>query len=708
MLNLDGYLTLDKETIGSPNLTDQFDDSDLRKIGEWVWDCYERDVQSRERWSKRTEAAMDLAMQVQETKTFPWQGCSNVKFPIITIACMQFHSRAYPAIVNGRNLVQCRVMGDDPDGSVTARADRIGKYMSWQFLEQDESWEEQTDRSLLSVAIVGCGWKKSYYSPSAGHNLSDFVLAQDLVLDYYAKSVESCPTKTHRIPLFRNEVHERCRRGVFKDILEDAWYKADSTLSVSARQQRSDKRDGKTPPQANYNTPFMFLEQHCVMDLDGDGYDEPYIVTLEAESHTVVRITARFDRIEDIERDQQGHIVRINATEYFTKIPFIPSPDGSIMDIGFGTLLGPLNESVDSAINQLFDAGTISNTAGGFLARGAKIRGGVYEFAPFGWQRVDSTGDDLRKSIVPLEVREPSTVLFQLLNFIVDYSNRISGSTDMMAGENPGQNTPAETSRAMVEQGQKIYSAIFKRIWRSFKQEFKKCYQLNAVYLPVSTPFGSGTIAREDFTGDPGSIIPAADPTITSDAARFAQASLLKQAAQGNPGYDPDVVEKMFLTTLGIDNIDQVYPGMAKAAPPAPDVKLQIQQMKSQMDMQQLQFQKMSFLLTLQQTHTVNQAKIAEIEAKAQKFISDASLSPGNQRINAFNAAIGALKHSNDGIEAQIEKMMETLGNGAQTGNAGSGGVSSLEGSTPDPTGDGGDQAEQGEAQGDMGSGQLQ
>lgn len=665
MLELDSYITLDRAAIMSPNLCDRFSKDDLKRIGEWAGDCYDRDVTSREGWSRRMQAAMDLAMQVQEEKTFPWQGCSNVKFPIITIACLQFHARAYPAIVNGRSLVQCRTIGSDPDGSIGARASRISKFMSWQYLEQDESWEEQTDRSLLSTAIVGVGWKKSFYDAGVGHNVSTFVLAQDLVLDYYAKSVETCPTKTHRIPLFRNEVYERVKRGIFDDVLEENWYKADAVNKLTQGQQRADKRGGTTPPQANYNTPFMFCEQHCLLDLDGDGYDEPYIITFEESSRQVVRIAVRFEREEDIERNAAGEIVRINATEYFTKIPFIPSPDGSIMDIGFGTLLGPLNESVDSAINQLFDAGTISNTAGGFLARGAKIRGGVYEFAPFGWQRVDSTGDDLRKSIVPLEVREPSAVLFQLLSFIVDYSNRVSGSTDMMAGENPGQNTPAETSRAMVEQGQKIYSAIFKRIWRSFKQEFKKGFQLNAIYLPVSMPFGGpeDTIAREDFTGDPSTIIPAADPTITSDAARFAQANLLKQAAMGNPGYDADTVETIFLRTLGIDNIEQVYPGTKNLPPAPPSEKIQIQQMKSQMDQAQLEFDKQVALITAQQQQQLNQSKIAEIESKAQLFMANASAVPGNQRIQAFNAALGALKHNNDKLELQIKAMMESMNN---------------------------------------------
>ena len=76
-------------------------------------------------------------------------------------------------------------------------------------------------------------------------------------------------------------------------------------------------------------------------------------------------------------------LIHISSTEYFTKYGFIPAPDGGIYDLGFGTLLGPINESVNSGINQILDAGTMHNSNGGFLGRGVKIRGGMYTIAPF-------------------------------------------------------------------------------------------------------------------------------------------------------------------------------------------------------------------------------------------------------------------------------------------------------------------------------------
>src|SRR5258706_9432508 len=142
-----------------------------------------------------------------------------------------------------------------------------------------------------------------------------------------------------------------------------------------------------------------------------------------------------------------NHIIRIDPVHYFTKYTFIPSPDGGFYGLGFGALLGPLNQSVDTLVNQLVDAGTMSNSGGGFLARGVKIKGGKSSFDPFEWKPVDSTGDDLRKNIFPLPIREPSNVLFQLLGMLVGYAEKISGATDIMTGVSPGQNTPAETSR---------------------------------------------------------------------------------------------------------------------------------------------------------------------------------------------------------------------------------------------------------------------
>jgi chaperonin GroES len=662
MLNLENHIRLDKETIMSPNLTGRFSDDDLTALGNYIWEGYDRDSFSRQKWEKRTQAAMDLAVQVQKEKNFPWPGCSNVAFPLVTIAALQFHSRAYPAIVPGREIVKCRVNGEDPDGQQQKRAERVAAHMSYQLLEEDPAWEEQHDRLLINQPIVGCAFKKTYRNGAKVRNSSELVLAQDLVMDYYAKSVEECPRKTHVIPTFRNEIYEGVMSGIFRDIRDMQWYQSNATPKTGMAEARKDQRTGQMVPNADATTPYRFLEQHVDLDLDGDGYAEPYICTIEETSRCVVRLVSRIDSLDQIRRNSRNQIVRITPTEYFTKYGFIPSPDGGIYDIGFGVLLGPLNESVNSILNQLVDAGTMSNAAGGFLGRGAKIRGGTYTFAPLEWKRVDSTGDDLRKSIYPLPVREPSAVLFQLLSLLINYTNRISGTTEATMGENVGQNTPAYNMQSMIEQGQKIYNAIFKRIWRSMKEEFQKLYLLNRTFLPDTMAFGAEglKILREDYLGDANRVTPVADPSITSEAQRLQIATAIRQAAYSAPGYNIELVEQNYLRALNVDGWQSMYPGPNKM-PPQKNPKVQIEEMRLQAKQMDMQLKQQQFVADLMEQRRVNNAKILQLEAQAAKLLAEAGGTEMGHQIAAFNAAIGALKAHDDALRSRVELMMKAM-----------------------------------------------
>lgn len=666
MLKLENYLTLDQDAVKAANLCDRFDKGDLDAIGRWVFDGYTADKQSRAKWEKRMENALDLAMQLQKEKTFPWSGASNVAFPLVTIGAMQFHARAYPTIIQGTDVAKMRVIGSDPDNIERERADRVGRHMSYQVLEEDTAWEEQHDRLLLILGIVGCCFVKTRHDPDVRHNVSELVMARDLIVNYWAKSIDEASRKTHRYPISRNDIRDGVLSGIFEDVLEEGWYVSPKPPAQTMEEQRSNTRVGMTPTyQPDEVSPFYALEMHCLLDLDGDGYAEPYIVTIEETSRAVLRIVSRIGRYEDIDFVEKGkykgQIRSIRREEYFTKYSFIPSPDGGIYDIGFGMLLGPINESVNSIINQLVDCGTINNTAGGFLGRGAKIRGGVYQFKPFEWNRVDSTGDDLRKSIFPLPVRDPSSVLFQLLGLLVNYANRISGSTDTMVGENPGQNTPAQTTQTMVEMGMKIYNSIFKRVWRSMKDEFKKLYILNAVYMPDMQKFGSdgSAIGRDDYLGDPDKIVPYADPNITSEAQGQQQALMLKQFAQSTPGYNWEEVERRVLRSMRVDGIDAVYPGLqSDKATHMPDPKGEAMQGKLALDQARLEFDKAKFAQELMEEMKVNRATIIELEARASKELAEGEGVAAGHQLAALDAAIGAAKQRNEHIYKQLELVL--------------------------------------------------
>ena len=142
-----------KELLSTANIAEMMDDVQLTTIGEKVVREYNMDKESRQDWEYKMDESMKLALQVVEQKSFPWAGASNVKFPLITIAALQFHARAYPALITGTDIVKCRVNGPDPTGEKTARAQRVEDFMSYQLLEEDEAWEDQMDKVLILSLI---------------------------------------------------------------------------------------------------------------------------------------------------------------------------------------------------------------------------------------------------------------------------------------------------------------------------------------------------------------------------------------------------------------------------------------------------------------------------------------------------------------------------------------------------------------------------
>jgi len=626
--------------LSAVNIADHLEDDVLRKCGNTVVDGYVMDKESRAEWEKRYEASLKLATQAVEHKSFPWQGAANIKYPLLTTACIQFSARAYPALISGKEIVLARTTGFDPGGKKAAMADRVSKHMSYQVLEEMEEWEEDMDRMLVMLPCTGTEFKKTYYDPMKGRNVSEHVLARDLVVNYWAKSLESAARKTHVLYLSPNEIRERVLGGTYLDQdLKRSRSTPDNLRLVS------DQVQGLSAPTDDEDAPFEILECHTWLDLDEDDYKEPYIVTVDKESRKVLRITARFDQ-EGVKYGKKNKILRIEPVEYFTKFSFIPSIDGGFYDFGWGHLLGPINETVNTTINQLLDAGTLSNLQSGFLSRGIRLRGGEAKFKPGEWKFVDSTGDDLRKGIFPMPVREPSNVLFQLLGTMTTAGERLSNVVDILMGENPGQNQPATTTMAVIEQGLKVFTAVYKRLFRSLKVEFRRLYRLNRIYLPQEAYFrvldmqqgDMVAIGQTDYQGDPTDIQPAADPNMVSEMQRLVRAqALVTSLEQGSPA-NPIEIWTRFYEALRIENVDTLMP--KEMPPPPPDPKLIAIQMDDKHKGMEHQLEQANLQIE-QKKLDLEQAKVQLEQAKLQLEQDKAAFDQEMERYTAHQGTQG-------------------------------------------------------------------
>ena len=643
------------------NIAKDLPDTVLGTLGPLVVTGFDLDEASRTEWMDLTMKGLGIAMQTPTTKTTPWPDCANVKHPLIATAAIQFAARAYPEIVKGSDVVKASVVGEDLDGSKEKRAKRVSQHMSWQLTEQMSEWDEDTDKLLHSLPVMGVCYRKTYWDPLIKRNVSESRSALQVVVNNGARNLETARRVTDQIWLYKNEVIERERAGLFVAGISDQY-----------------KGDEEEKPQE------LFLEQHGYADLDGDGYEEPYVITVHRDSALVARIVARYD-VSGIESDEaRTSVYRIEPVQHFTKFPFIPAPNGQYHDLGFAQLLSPLNETINTILNQMLDSGTLHNLGGGFIGRGVKWQGGVMKFLPGEWKMVDTTGGMLKDNVVPLPAKEPSGVLFRLLGAMTEAANRLASVSETMTGEAPGQNVPATTVLATIEQGLKVFTAIYKRVFRSLRAEYKKLYRLNRLYLKeeeyyrvLDTP---QAVFRADYDGDDLNVIPVADPTISSEAQRMARSTAMWETLPVNPSMAGKMeILKRRYEALGVPDIDKLLPPeeikklLSAPPPPNPDMmKIELETIKAkhsyELEESRIDLERMKAEAEIELKKALAIKAVADAEAVEAGFQFEQYKHEVEQLSNSVKLAIAAM-------EANTRAKAAAAGNSGGNDSGGDGGV---------------------------------
>lgn len=648
-----------RHSLDSINLAEHLDEQKLQKISTYCLEGFNNDLQSRQQWEHQMEEWTKLAIQTREVKTYPWPKASNVKYPLLSTAAMQFAARAYPSLIpSDGQVVKSQVIGFDKDGQKTETAMRVSKYMSWQLLHEMHGWEEDMDKLLIMLPIVGTIFKKTYWDSIKQVNYSELVYPKNLVVDYWAKNLCDAERISEIIEMSPRILKERQLGKIFLDV----------DLGQAPQPNIDTLKDHNNAPPNDETTPFILIEQHTYCDLDDSDYPKPYIVTFHRESGKVLRIVPRFDE-KSITHNKDGDVVRVEAIQYYTKFGFVPNPDGGFYDLGFGMLLGPLNEAVNSLINQLVDAGSLSNLQAGFLGKGLRIRMGDQRFQPGEWKSVNSTGDDLKKQIFPLPTREPSNVLFQLMGSLISSGKELASVAEIFVGKMPGQNTPATTTMATIEQGMKVFTAVYKRIFRSLGEEFKKLYRLNEVYLNPDTyaQVLDTSVNPSDFDSKNYNICPGADPTAVSQTEKLMKAQGLMELLPTGL-LDPVAVVSRVLEAQEQPNWQQLLHQQVQQTgqPPAPppDPKLQELQMKGQQMQQQA---------ALQAQKAAEDSHYKEQDAQTKQAMASAEMARKAQESQAHIVIAAAqAEHTNkakmaQGLQQAISSHIGTVQKVSQT-----------------------------------------
>ena len=549
----------DEDDFGK-NLAEEIDEDSLAKLADELLEDYESDLSARRDWLDTYVDGLDLLGLKLEDRSEPWEGACNVFHPLMTETLVKFQAETMTETFPAAGPVKTQIIGDLTEEKEEA-AKRVQDDMNYQLTQKMPEYRPEHERMLWGLGLAGNAFKKVYFDPSLDRQVSMYIPAEDLVVPYGASDLESAERVTHVMRKTANELRKLQVAGFYRDIelgepshnLEEVEKKIAEKMGFNAT---TDNR-------------FKILEMH--VDLDLEGYEDeddgektgialPYVVTIERSTQEVLSIRRNWNP-DDKTKQKRQHFVHYGYVPGFGFYCF-----------GLIHLIGAFAKSGTMLLRQLVDAGTLSNLPGGFKSRGLRIKGDETPIAPAEFRDVDVPSGTIRDNIMALPYKEPSQVLNQLMNQIIDEGRRFASAADLKVSD-MSANAPVGTTLAILERTLKVMSAVQARIHYAMKQEFKLLKGIIRDFTDSSYTYepadGSKRVKQADY--DTVEVIPVSDPNAATMSQKVVQYQAVMQLAQANPQiYDMVELNKQMLEVLGVKNIDKLIPQSDKAKPQDP------------------------------------------------------------------------------------------------------------------------------------------
>ena len=561
-----GGLEIDIEKIEMPddfnaNLAEVMSDDDLQTLASDLLADVQEDVDSRKDWMQTYVDGLELLGMKIEERSEPWEGACGVYHPLLSEALVKFQAETIMETFPASGPVKTKIIGKETPEKRDS-AERVRDDMNYQLTEVMTEYRPEHERMLWGLGLAGNAFKKVYFDPSLGRQVSVFVPAEDVVVPYGASNLESSPRVTHVMRKTKNDLRRLMVAGFYRDI--------DLPEPENVLDDIEKRIAEKMGFRATADDRYKLLEIQVYLDLPGfedkddDGKDTeiglPYIVTIEKTSQEILAIRRNW-RPEDDNYQKRNH---------FVHYPYIPG--FGFYAFGLIHLIGAFAKSGTSIIRQLVDAGTLSNLPGGLKTKGMRVKGDDTPIAPGEFRDVDVAAGTIRDNILPLPYKEPSQVLLGLMNQIVEEGRRFAAAADLKIAD-MSANSPVGTTLAILERTLKVMSAVQARIHYAMKQELKLLKDIIRDYTPDEYDYvpveGTPRAKKSDY--DDVDVIPVSDPNSATMAQKVVQYQAVMQMAQANPQiYDMVELNRQMLDVLGIKNVGKLVPSAEDIKPKDP------------------------------------------------------------------------------------------------------------------------------------------
>ena len=527
------------------NLAEYIDDSELALIASELMDAFEDDVSARKDWVQTYVDGLDLLGMKLEERTEPWAGACGVTHPLLTEALVKFQSETIMETFPAAGPVKTKIIGKETPEKKEASI-RVQEDMNYRLTEGMPEYRPEQERLLWGLGLSGNAFKKVYFDPALDRETAIYVPAEDVVVPYGASSLQTAERVTHVMRKTENELKKLQVAGFYLDV--DL---GDPTNSIEEVEKKIAEKLGF---RATTDDRYKILEMHVELDLPGfedeNGIALPYVVTIEKSTQTILAIRRNW-KPDDKLKQKRNHFVHYGYIPGFGFYCF-----------GLIHLVGAFAKSGTSILRQLVDAGTLSNLPGGLKARGMRIKGDDTPIAPGEFRDVDIPSGAVKDNIMMLPYKEPSAVLAQLMNQIIEDGRRFASAADMKVSDMSAQ-SPVGTTLAILERTLKVMSAVQARIHYAMHEEFRLLKDIVRDFAPEEYSYdpdvGSKSAKQSDY--DMCDVIPVSDPNAATMSQKVVQYQAVFQLAQTAPQlYDMPLLHRQMIEVLGVRNAAKLVP----------------------------------------------------------------------------------------------------------------------------------------------------
>jgi hypothetical protein len=533
------------------NLAEYIPDNELTLLAGELIDAYEEDLSSRKDWIQTYVDGLDLLGMKIEERTEPWAGACGVTHPLLSEALVKFQSETIMETFPAAGPVKAKIIGKETPEKKAA-AERVQTDMNFRLTEEMPEYRPEHERMLWGLGLAGNAFKKVYFDPSWGRQVSLFVPAEDVVIPYGATSLKTAERVTHVMRKSENELRKLQVAGFYLDV--------DLGDPVNTIEEVEKKIAEKLGFRATSDDRYRILEMQVDLDLPGyedvdeDGEETgialPYIVTIEKNTQTILSIRRNWKPDDEL-KQKRSHFVHYGYI-----------PGFGFYNFGLIHLIGAFAKSGTSILRQLVDAGTLSNLPGGLKSRGLRVKGDDTPITPGEFRDVDVPSGSIRDNILPLPYKEPSQVLASLMNQIIEEGRNFANAGNIAVSDMSSE-SPVGTTLAILEKTLKTMSAIQARIHYSMHEEFRLLKDIIRDYTPEEYAYdpeeGGRRIKQSDY--DQVDVIPVSDPNSATMAQKVVQYQAVLQLAQQAPQlYDLPLLHRQMLDVLGIKNAAKLVP----------------------------------------------------------------------------------------------------------------------------------------------------